>query len=132
MNRRHLQWVIIWVSTLTAAHVWLGLSLSDWWPKDGASWGLFAYLNPALTYHRSEFAFVILAAGALLSWQLSARYGMAEGKPAGPITAGVFSTRRLLIACLVALFLLLGLQLASLSQSRRPAGSSDFSSYGRW
>jgi len=67
-----LQWCIIWAAVLTAAHVWLGLRISDWWGNQSGGWGLPAYLYPVTLFsRRTQFAVVILAIGALLVWQVS-------------------------------------------------------------
>ena len=73
------QWAIVWPSVLTAAHVWLGLTLSDLWTAHYGYWGLPGYLYPAYTYHRPELAFVILVVGALLLWQILARWPLGTG-----------------------------------------------------
>ena len=102
--KRRLQWAIIWASVLTATHVWLGLDLHNFFPQDGARWGLDGYLYPALTYHRSELAFVILLIGGLLSWQISAREACS--------LVGTLSTKAVVVACFVILLVLLALHFA--------------------
>jgi hypothetical protein len=67
-----LQWVIIWVAVLIAAHVWLGLRLSDFLPDYYGGWGLAKYLRPAGDYvNRSRLALTVLVFGGLLVWQVS-------------------------------------------------------------
>src|ERR1035441_9656814 len=97
-----LQWLIVWVSVLTAAHFWLGLEIGAWWPNPGYRWGLCGYLYPAYTNHASEFAFVILIVGGLLFWQVSSR--RLGRTPVGFIVG--LSTKTLVVACLVVLLFL--------------------------
>ena len=115
--RGWLQWVILWASVLTAAHVWLGLDLRDFWSQYeyGGRWGLDGYLYPALGSHRSELAFVTLVIGGLLLWQISARHSEI-GTPIRSL--GLLSTRVLIVACLVVLLVLLALQFRTAPRSR--------------
>jgi hypothetical protein len=66
-----LQWCIIWVAALIAAHFWLDLDISGWWGGRGGGWGLSGYLSRVNYRNRTEFAVTILAIGALLVWQAS-------------------------------------------------------------
>ena len=69
-----LQWVIIWIAVLVAAHVWMGLRLHDLWPgNDYGGWGLPAYLDGATHYARPKLAFTVLVIGALLVWMASGK-----------------------------------------------------------
>lgn len=77
-----LQWVIIWVTVLLAAHLWIGLRVHDFWPGNAAGgWGLPAYLEgawaelPANPDASPRFAVCILAIGSLLVWMASPRRG---------------------------------------------------------
>jgi hypothetical protein len=125
-----LQWAIIWVSVLTAAHVWLGLDLSDLWPNPGYRWGLGGYLYPAYTDHRPELAFVILVVGALLLWQTSGRWPAGVRTPAGSLRAMFRSTKALVVACLIILLFLLALHFNSAAQAQRRRGSGSFGRFG--
>jgi hypothetical protein len=122
MKPTRLQSLILWATVLTSAHFWLGLDLSNLWPAPGARWGLGGYLYPAYTYHRPEFAFVILVIGALLLWQVSpentnvaefARKRRAAEVGARCLWNMLFSTRSMVIACLFVLLLLLVLHFGS-------------------
>ena len=64
-----LQWIVIWLSVITAAHVWMGLRFSDFWPGIYDRWGLPGYLYYASIHHRSELATTVIVIGALLVWQ---------------------------------------------------------------
>ena len=121
-----IQWLIVWVSFLTAAHFWLGLEIGAWWPNPGYRWGLYGYLYPAYTNHPGQFAFVILVVGGLLLWQISARR-VAGAAPVRSIAA--LSTRALVFACLVVLLLLLALEFRPVAQSRTP--SRGYGTFGR-
>ena len=112
-----LQWLIVWVSVLTAAHFWLGLEIGAWWPNPGYRWGLCGYLYPAYTNHASEFAFVILIVGGLLFWQVSSR--RLGRTPVGFIVG--LSTKTLVVACLVVLLFLAAFQFRR--ESRPPTRS---------
>ncbi len=69
-----IQWVIIWLSVLLAAHVWMGLDFGALVPGDRA-WGLFAYLDSRLSYRaNARLAVVILVIGALGVWMASRRH----------------------------------------------------------
>ena len=63
-----LQWVIIWITVLSAAHIWLNLELSDFWPgNSGGGWGLPTYVEPA---DKTRLATVVIVIGTLLAWML--------------------------------------------------------------
>jgi hypothetical protein len=134
-GRTWLQWVIVWVSVLTAAHVWLGLDLNDFWSqyKYGGRWGLDGYLYPALAYHRSELAFVTLVIGAMLLWQNSARH-----PKIGILvrSLGALSTRALVVACLVVLLFLVTLHFRGNKPRARSFGSFRSNAFtappGKW
>lgn len=70
-----VQWVIVWVAILIAAHVWMGLSLHNLWPGNSyGGWGLPAYLGPATEYRESpKLAVTVLVIGLLLVWMASGR-----------------------------------------------------------
>jgi hypothetical protein len=71
------QWVILWLSVLVAAHVWLPGNLSAFWtlPSYDSAWGLPLYLSDVSSYAGEgggrRLAFIILVIGALLAWQAS-------------------------------------------------------------
>lgn len=73
-----IQWAIIWVTILFAAHVWLGLTFADLWYQPNASWGVTPYLSKALPAFdpccdpkQPAAAFAIVVIGGLLAWQAS-------------------------------------------------------------
>jgi hypothetical protein len=70
-----LQWVIIWLAVLIAAHFWLNLRTDNLWPGNGyGAWGFPAYLNPATSYReRPKLAVTVLAMGGLLVWMASGK-----------------------------------------------------------
>jgi hypothetical protein len=71
-----MQWAIIWVSVLVAAHLWIQGDLSRLRPAPDRAWGLMGYLYPPLSsgddsHGPAKVAFVVLVLGALLAWQAS-------------------------------------------------------------
>jgi hypothetical protein len=69
------QWVIIWAAVLIAAHIWMGLRVSDFWPgNNSGGWGLPNYLNRARYYNGPpKLAVTVLVVGGLLAWMASKR-----------------------------------------------------------
>jgi hypothetical protein len=62
------QWWIIWLSVLTAAHLWLPGDLTRVIPVLDSYWGLPGYLSSA---DPTRLAFTVLVVGGLLLWQAS-------------------------------------------------------------
>jgi hypothetical protein len=68
------QWIIIWLAVVIAAHIWLGLKVSDLWPgNEQAAWGLPAYIERAFVYPNgpAKPALTVLVIGGLLVWMAS-------------------------------------------------------------
>ena len=73
MRPNWIQWVIIWVAVLIAAHLWLHLRLSDFADDGQGGWGAAGYLHRAMLFNdsRARAPYVVLGIGALLAWQAS-------------------------------------------------------------
>ena len=65
------QWVVIWIAVLLAAHVWLRLQFSDFWPGRNERWGLPGYIYQATYLHETRLALTILVIASLLVWQFA-------------------------------------------------------------